>query len=100
MDKSQPTFAGIMLAVFAIIVGVALHGYTVMHMWTWFVVPLGVMSLSYWHAFGLCAVVRYMTFTNTHLLAKKDHKWWEPVVMAVSVPAGVLLIGYIIHCLM
>ncbi|MFL1449421.1 hypothetical protein ACI77O_13570 [Pseudomonas tritici] len=33
-------------------------GYVANTLWGWFVVPLGVIEISYWHAVGLICVVR------------------------------------------
>ncbi len=40
-----------------------LAGYVVMRLWTWFIVPLGVMPIGWVHALGLGLIVGFMTTT-------------------------------------
>ena len=39
----------------------ALSAVVLRDLWTWFVVPLGVMSIGFWHAYGISILVSRLT---------------------------------------
>jgi len=71
-----------------------LEAYVVMEGWGWFVVPLGVPSISTWEAFGICAFTGLLF--GAPLDVFKDHKLsLEKVMLAlVARPAFALFLMY------
>lgn len=81
-------------------------GYVASTLWGWFVVPLGVMAISYWHAVGLICVVRLFVGvkgkerkeTDTQDIEKEIVKEAPKyIIKALADPAFLLGIGALAH---
>lgn len=63
----------------ALVIGagnVAMTPFVLVKMWLWFVVPLGVPEIAYWHAFGIGLLISYTTHQlpgNPPKLEAEDH---------------------------
>lgn len=44
-------------------VSMACYGALLVQLWEWFVVPLGIAQISFWHAYGLSTVVKLATWS-------------------------------------
>lgn len=60
------------LVLFAI--SATLSAYTLMMLWTWFLVPLGVASIGMIHAYGLSILVKYATMQGSDILVVGKNK--------------------------
>lgn len=71
-------------------------GYVTSILWGWFVVPLGVMAITYWHAVGLSCVVA--AFIGVRSDNDKDESLaesaWKSAYMNAAMPAVMLAIGW------
>lgn len=66
MSKDTVDFSaaiGCMAAVVIFPMGILLNGFVLCKLWMWFIVPLGVMSISLGHAYGL-VLTSYLFITN------------------------------------
>lgn len=80
-------------------------GWVTSILWAWFIVPLGVMPINYWHAVGIGCVVA--AFLGTRGMydgpEDKDPDVQFGIVMVRSfarvtlIPAMLLGMGYLIH---
>lgn len=65
-----------------------------MKYWGWFVVPLGVAGISYWHAFGLSLFIEFFWFTltaNGRTVGKPN----SPIFFAIVKAGFVLLFWWV-----
>jgi len=87
----------IVLAILAIAGLVAWWAYAVSILWTWFVVPLGLKSISVAHAYGLTLVVSaLMSSRGLNIDGTKDKSAYKNQVgFAIIGPAVLLLFGWI-----
>lgn len=76
-------------------------GYVAATLWGWFVVPLGVMAITYWHAVGLTCVVAAFAGVKSDDNIKESESLGEGVAksvfMAVIIPAFLLAMGWFAH---
>jgi len=75
-----------------------LRGWVLSLLWDWFLVPLGVPSVGFWHAVGLCLVVTFLTYHYYNFQRSKPNLI-EALVYVLS-PLAVLGIGWVVHSLM
>jgi len=74
-----------------------LEGFVLAYLWEWFVVPLGLKSVSILHAIGICVLLDFVTY---HYY---DYKRSEDVGLASSLayvlirPAVAMLVGAVIR---
>lgn len=82
-----------------LIIEIPLCGYTVMTMWGWFVVPIGVPSLGLWQALGIVTLVAMATqrYTKENRLPGEA---FESMVGGTLKWAFGLGIGWVYHALM
>lgn len=85
--------------ILAIVEGFA-DGLIIAKLWTWFIVPLGVRSISVSHAAGLC--VMYIAFTLKIPDGDPDllEVAWKSLVTWIGKAVVCLTIGWIAHSLM
>lgn len=92
-----------------VLVGGLLTALVFRDMWAWFVKPLGVTSLTYWHAYGLAMLLRFGTMSlpngKTELLlgaaeernankGERLHFCAHVLTWYVAVPLAVWATGY------
>lgn len=73
-------------------------GFVAATLWGWFMVPLGVMAISFWHAVGLAALLN--VYLGSRGLPNGENKdvldvFIEGLVIAALFPLIMLVIGYI-----
>lgn len=86
--------------------GFVVGGYTMMTLWGWFVVPLGVPAIGFWWALGLQSTV--WAFSSKQFKVDDDShktlpKKWLPLAKIVTVAlayAAALGFGWLWHYLM
>ena len=74
------------------------NGWVIKLMWGWFIVPLGVMPVTIWHAIGLDALITYLTATIAR--KKVEGNFWVRMLTAFSVTLYFLLLSFIVHLFM
>lgn len=87
-----------LLAVATILVNIFWGGHVSATLWGWFVVPLGVKAITYWHAMGMATVIS--VFTG---IGDSGNRSSEPMIelaghsllKALIVPLLCLIIGWI-----
>lgn len=55
-------------------ISATLSAYTLMMLWTWFLVPLGVVSIGMIHAYGLSILIKYATMQGSDMLVISGNK--------------------------
>lgn len=86
--------------------GSLLNALVIMSLWSWFVVPLGVASMEYWHAYGFglwLSLIGLFTLPPDSALAMRGMPERDKVVVAlVKVVASALILatGFAAHVLM
>lgn len=64
-------------------------------MWRWFVVPLGVADVGFWHMFGLTVLVAALTKNAVSAPDKKDI--WGPIQRMLLIPVLAFAFGALAH---
>ncbi|KVP17288.1 hypothetical protein [Burkholderia ubonensis] len=83
------------------LIGVFWGGFVASTLWGWFMVPLGVVGINYWHAAGLAALLS--VFLGGRGMSQADDKSdlgkeiTFGFVCAVAIPLLALLAGWIAH---
>lgn len=86
------------LVLFAI--SAALSAYTLMMLWSWFLVPLGVMSIGMVHAYGLSILIKYATMQGSDILVLGKNKEGSsgyisnPEVTVMNIVLSLVLLGF------
>lgn len=70
---------------------IMIDGYVVMHLWRWFLVPLGLPAITYLHAAGISMLVDYMcpTIDLSDVTKKEDG---TPITTMVTKIIGLIII--------
>ena len=92
------TFWGkVLLVLAAAPVAAVSHGLAISIMWGWFVVPLGMPSLSIAHAFGLALLLRMV---STRMPKSDDRDWRALIAASIAAPWLVVGVGWIVNAFM
>lgn len=78
-----------------LIPSIFIHGFAVMTMWGWFIVPLGVMALTLWHSLGLALTTYYISGGLHNSKTDTDTDNGLQIVKAYVAPLIVLAVGYL-----
>lgn len=81
-----------------VIVNILMTMITLSMLWGWFIVPLGVVSIGYAHAFGLTLIVAFFqvrnaTIFNPEVVLKRTYQ--QKLFTNFGMVSMALLIGYI-----
>lgn len=84
------------LVLFAI--SATLSAYTLMMLWAWFLVPLGVASIGMVHAYGLSILIKYATMQGSDILVLSKNKEGSgyvssPEIAALNIVLSIVLLG-------
>lgn len=74
---------------------IALEPFVIVALWRWYVVPFGVMALTWAHAFGLNLLITM--FTWRYLGERDDDANWRAAVENLKLIALVSLLGWVVH---
>jgi len=87
--------------VFLIIIGgiiaTLLKGIALISLWNWFVVPLGVMPIGFWHALGLSSLITYLTI---YQIPEKTPNPTKSLIESCILSLIILFFGWIYHMFM
>lgn len=79
-------------------------GFVASVLWNWFITPLGVMPLTYWHAIGLMCLAAALGFVSLNTPESYDKSFFESLKSVVMKTFGfqilLLVIGWCVHDLM
>ena len=93
-------FPFIILAIVCVIASIILNGLTVMLLWKWFIVPLGIVPISFVMALGISGFVRFLTHYPYQVKSEKKKDFEDTMISLIGesiiYPAFVLLFGYIL----
>lgn len=64
------TFGTIVAGILCWLLGIFVGGVVLMYLWNWFIVPLGVIKIGFWLAFGIQLTIRF--FIGLDLSRDKD----------------------------
>ena len=73
-DGIRNLTAGLLLLP-VVVAGVFLNALTILLLWNWFVVPLGLKPVGYWHALGLSLFVSFIRGADKEY--PKDAQGWK-----------------------
>lgn len=109
MSKSnvsgQEMTIGCLLMILIMPVEMAFRGFVIYKLWGWFVVPLGVASITIAWALGFSVLVSLLKGTSTSSSNEQGDKgFWEiiisSIITAFLVPAFCLFFGWIFSTMM
>lgn len=75
------------------------YGFVLSVLWGWFIVPLGIASITVPQAVGIAAVVNLFRFAMESKL-HENLNYKQKLALAVVAPAMLLLFGYIVTLFM
>lgn len=107
MDEEQPSGpeigAGCLLMLISMVAGMFMSGWAIGKLWGWFIVPLGVPTISFWHGLGLACAVSLFTH-RTDFSGNKNKSWWsivgESLARAFIIPTVFVAFGWFYHHMM
>jgi hypothetical protein len=90
------------LTIFGLIpVSMIIRGLVFSILWTWFVVPLGVMSIGIAHAIGISSTVGFLTMhLSNSKIKNSDNPFGDALGQMLFTPFLVLFLAWIIHLFM
>jgi hypothetical protein len=95
------TTLGVILLIPVLLVYITLtYGYVLSCLWSWFVVPLGVVEINLWQAYGLSLILALITFKPDVYKKEKRDLDSGKIFGALTSPWITLLLGYIVSLLM
>jgi hypothetical protein len=98
----EQVFAILFVIVLAIILAPILwfsYGFSIMMLWNWFVVPLGVVSINIFHALGLSTLALMLTYRYSINKDDRDNDN-SKMITVFLIPWTSLLFGYVVHLFM
>ena len=66
METLGKTVAAILIIIGLLFIAIPYYGWAIATLWEWFVVPLGMPSLSWPHAYGLSVLIGFVTIITPH----------------------------------
>lgn len=75
--------------------------WTVMFLWNWFVAPLGMAEIGFFHALGLILVLTYLLKDSTIYIMLESTDEQRNLIFLISFifSCGCLILGWLIHLL-
>lgn len=101
-DKETKALAGCLMFLLLLIVSPfswAFSGYALAKLWAWFLVPLGLPTLSLGYAIGLSIIVGYLTWQDIDVDHPKRETWetfTRSLILAAFRPSFALLCGWVV----
>ncbi|WP_413460726.1 hypothetical protein [Herbaspirillum huttiense] len=96
--KENMSFFGVIFYLAVMAAATLWNGYVASTLWGWFIVPLGVSAITYWHAVGLSAVVGVFFGGSFSLRSDGEspvEAAFEDILKAALVPLFCLGIGWV-----
>lgn len=86
-----------------IVVGTPLHlaanGFVLLKLWAWFVVPLGVVPITFWHAVGIDCVFTFVVLAAIPAPPKDAGiaTTWARLINRIAQAGVLLVLGAFVH---
>jgi len=87
----------LIISLIFIFIMILLRGFVLVDLWEWFIVPLGLIRIGFFHALGISILVALLTYEGTDG-SKKE--WYEPLVKSLAITLFSWWFGYIYFILM
>ena len=94
-EKKSPAFLIVMLTITAVPPVILGQAWILSVLWSWFVVPLGVIPIGTTHAAGITFLVHYLRGTTPS--KTKDADSLQLVAYAIVLPLCYLVFGAVVH---
>lgn len=75
-----------------------ISGFTIMWMWSWYIVPLGLPAIGLIHAIGIDMLVSFVVTTQINI--PPNGGFWERFIYGLLLTCVTLLAGWILHFVM
>jgi hypothetical protein len=105
-DQTMDNVCGCFVILLMIPAGMMTKGYVLMLLWTWFIEPLGAMSIGLVHSIGLCTIMGFIKSglqTQQQSEDEKEKGIWQVVSWAAThqlfIPIFYLFIGWLVKVL-
>jgi hypothetical protein len=96
------------IGILSAIVWIGWGGFALAKLWGWFLVPLGVMPITWWHAGGLFSVQTLISGGGTtyawiaalkSMNVESKHSKWLVLFMSIVIPATTLGTGWLVKAI-
>ena len=84
-----------------VLLGLLLNAYFLLLLWHWFIMPLGVRDITYWHSAGLSTMFSYLRGSQLQSKEDRNHQEWGKIIKAgFREMAFFFAIAWLFHLLM
>jgi hypothetical protein len=91
----------VMLGVFILwFIGSLIRGFVLLKMWAWFLIPLGLPTITLWHAVGVSMIVAYLAQANLGIYKEHELDNGKAIFHGIISPWILLFFAWVIHLLM
>lgn len=83
--EEEPTkFFKLLLLLPLVVGGLLLNAYFLLLLWHWFIVPLGVREITFWHSAGLSSLLSYLrdSWHKSQDEEKQNYQYWSRRIRA------------------
>jgi hypothetical protein len=89
---------GLLIALFLLPIVIVIRGWVFLKLWIWFVVPLGIPTISLAHACGIGLIAAYLCKQySADSVEKTDAERKRAAAVGFAVPLVTLAIGWVIQ---
>lgn len=71
-----------------------LSGLTIMWLWGWYIVPLGLPAISFVHALGLDLFISFVVTTQVNT---QENQFWTHFIFGVTFAVMTAFLGWVFH---
>ena len=90
-------FGKFCITMFLFIIGMFLQGTVLVSFWNWFIVPLGVVKIGFWHSLGFSLMASTLVGIKSN---NNDDEMWEKFIKSIITYLLIWGFGAIIHLFM
>ena len=76
------------------------EGIVLSYLWDWFVVPLGLQPVPFFHAIGLCVLLDFITYNYYDCKKSEDIGLSISIIFVLMRPVVAILVGAIVYYMM
>ena len=73
------------------------RGYVLTVLWSWFIVPFGIVEVGLIPAMGIFLIASLVRFDVSPYKNYSNKDYWEVFSQTIVLPAFILGVGYVIH---
>ena len=89
-----------LLMVIGFIICFLIRGIVLVTLWKWFIVPFGIMPITFWHGLGIAGIIGYLTYHQTPKKEDKDVDFSRAILISITFSIITLFFGWIFHSFM